>query len=406
MPFVTSDRLRLLYLSYAFPPGVTGRFPTVNPSGHSTETRMAQALEPLADIFSVGMMAREVYGKLEPRDDSIGIEHELLLWDRRPEIWHRWHSWRQLRRFYIERASRHGVPDVVLVKNLGPSYNSFVRWLRKQNPRPLIVWLLADSSTLGKTIPFAKQLRYAFKPMVTVDENKAISWFDACISFSQDTRVHFESRGMPWFWMPPAPNFHYEPPATTPGLTGPIRFGYFGTLSGHSHVLEMAQAFLRADIQGTLRVCGYGGLAETLKQLAAKNASFQFDGLLPKQSDCLPWAQQVDVLVNPRPPAMGLENSFPSKIFEYAMAGRAILSTRTGGVDQVVGPEGFYIENDNFEGSLLQQLREIAGISRSELQRRGTAIRKRILTDFNWEVQARRVIEFLTEIVAARRKAH
>jgi glycosyltransferase involved in cell wall biosynthesis len=367
---------------------------------------MAHALAQRTDVFSAGMMAREVYGKLEPRDDSIGIEHELLLWDRRPEVWHRWHSWRQLRRFYIERARRHGVPDVVLVKNLGPSYNCFVRWLRRQNPRPLIIWLLADSGSLGKKIPLLKRIRYAFKPLVTVDENKAISWFDACISFSLDTRQYFESRALPWFWMPPAPNFHYDPPTAGPALGGPIRFGYFGTLAGHSHVLEMARAFLRAEIPGTLHVCGYGGLAEKLKELAARNPPFHFDGLLPKQSDCLPWAQQVDVLINPRPPAMGLENSFPSKIFEYAMAGRAILSSRTGGVDQVVGPEGFYIENENFEDSLVQNLRQIAAIGRPELQRRGTAIRQRILTDYNWEVQARRVTEFLTDIVAARRQAH
>ena len=364
---------------------------------------MTQALSRLADVSSIGMMAREVYGKLEPRDDSIGIEHELLLWDRRPEIWHRWRSWRQLRNFYIERTKRQGPPDVILMKNLGPAYNRFVLWLRRQNPRPLIVWVLADSGWLGKKIPFSKRFRSMFKPMVTVDENQAVPWFDACISFSLGTQKHFEPRGVPWLWMPSASNFHYEPTPADAGRAGPVSFGYFGTLSGHSHVLEMVQAFLGAGVPGPLRVCGYGNLAEKLKQLAARHRSFQFDGLLPKQSDCLPWAQQVDVLINPRPPAMGLENSFPSKIFEYAMAGRAILSSRTGGVDEVVGSEGFYIENDDFEGSLLQKLREIAGISRVELQRRGAAIRNRILAEYNWDAQARRMIDFLTEIIAARR---
>lgn len=400
--FVTDHRLRLLYLSYAFPPGVTGRFPSINPSGHIAETRMTQALAKLADVSTVGMQAREVYGKLEPRDDSIGIEHELLLWDRRPEIWHRWRSWRRLRDFYIERTRRLGQPDVVLMKNLGPAYNCFVRWLRRQNPRPLIVWVLADSGSLGKKVSLSKRFRAAFKPMVTVDENHAIPWFDACISFSAETRRLFEPHGIPWLWMPAAFNFRYEPPPPDPGHSGPVRFGYFGTLSGHSHVLEMVHTFLDAKVPGPLQVCGYGGLAGALKELAARHPSFHFDGLLPKQSDCLPWAQHVDVLINPRPPALGLENSFPSKIFEYAIAGRAILSSRTGGVDQVVGPEGFYIENENFWGSLREKLREISGMSRGELQRRGTAIRNRILTDYNWDAQARRMIEFLTGIVAAR----
>ena len=149
----------------------------------ATETRMAQALSRQAEVSTVGMLAREIFGKLEPRDDSIGLEHELLLWDRRPELWHRWHSWRQLRRFYLEKTARQGAPDVVLVENPGPAYNRFVRWLRRQHPRPLIVLILADAGTLGQKIPFTKRLRYAFKPMVTLDEAKVILWFDACISF-------------------------------------------------------------------------------------------------------------------------------------------------------------------------------------------------------------------------------
>jgi glycosyltransferase involved in cell wall biosynthesis len=364
---------------------------------------MTQALSKLADVSTVGMMAREVSGQLEPRDDSIGIEHELLLWDRRPELWHRWYSWRRLRQFYLEKTKREGIPDAVLVKNLGPSYNRFVCWLRRQNPRPMIVWVLADAGALGQKISFGKRLRYAFKPMTMLDESKAIPWFDACISFSVDTRRYFEPRGVPWLWMPSASNFQYEPPPADPNQTGPIRFGYFGTLSGHSHVLDMVRAFLDTRPTGTLHVCGYGGLAETLKKLAAENPAFHFDGLLPRQSDCLPWAQKVDVLVNPRPPAMGLENSFPSKIFEYAMAGKAILTTRTGGVDQVLGDEALYIESDHFEESLRQKLREVAGMDRAELQRRGTAIRNRVLKEFNWDTQARRMVEFLNEAVAARR---
>jgi glycosyltransferase involved in cell wall biosynthesis len=347
-------------------------------------------------------MAREVFGQLEPRDDSLGLEHELLLWDRRPEAWYRWRAWRQLRRFYLAKTARQGPPDAILVKNLGPSYNHFIRWLRNQNPRPLLVLVLADAGRLGQKISFSKRLRYAFKPMVTLDEAKALRWFDACLSFSPDTRQYFEPRGAPWLWMPPAPNFHYEPPSPDPPLAGPIRFGYFGSLGGHSHVLEMVRAFLRANVPGTLRVCGHGELADALKHLAAQHPNFHFDGLL-KPADCLPWAQQVDVLINPRPPAMGLENSFPSKVFEYAMAGKAILSTRTGGVDLVLRDEGIYLETGHFEESLVQKFSAVAGMNRAELQRRASLIRNRVLNEFNWDVQARRVMEFLSKIVPAAR---
>ena len=122
---MTNGRLHLLSLTYAFPPGVSGRFPTLNQAGHPNETRLAQALSGLAKVSTVGMLAREIFDKLEPRDESIGLEHELLLWDRRPELWHRWNSWRQLRRFYLEKTVRDGIPDVLLVKKHGVGFLPF-----------------------------------------------------------------------------------------------------------------------------------------------------------------------------------------------------------------------------------------------------------------------------------------
>ncbi|MGC9942033.1 MAG: glycosyltransferase [Verrucomicrobiota bacterium] len=399
---VPSDRLRLLYLSYAFPPGVSGRFPSLNAAGHAAETCMIQAFARKANISSIGMMAREVFGKLEPRDDSLGLEHDLLLWDRRPELWHRWSSLMKLRHFYQSKTVSEGMPDIVLVKNLGPVYNFFVRWLRRQSPRPMIVLLLADASRLGQRLSLSKRFRSTFKPMVTLDEEKAIRWFDACVSFSPVTRSYFEPRGVPWMWMPSAFNFRYDPPLVAANQSGPIRFGYFGTLGGHSNVIPMVQAFLQSKVSGSLHVCGHGGAGEILKKLSAQHLNFHFDGLLPRQSDCLAWSQKVDVLINPRLPILGLENSFPSKIFEYAMTGKAILSTRTGGVDEVLGEEAFYLGTDKFEEVLCQRIREVSTTQRGELARRGLALRHRVLNNYNWDEQARRMLEFFEGIIKLR----
>lgn len=394
-------RLRLLYLSNAFPPGVTGRFPDVNPAGHATETRMAEALAKLTTLSTVGLLPGDVFGRLEPRDDSLGREHDLILWERRPELWHWWRAWRALRRFYAAAVARDGVPQVLLVRNLTPVFNRFVRWLRDQAPRPVIVLVLADSGTLGRPIRWSRRLRYALKPMQTFDA-QALPWYDACIAFGLATRQYFEPRGIPWLWMPSASNFFYEPPPPLAGLTGPIRFGYFGALAEHAAVLPMARTFLEARLEGcTLRVCGFGKLSAALADLAARDPRLQFDGLLRRQADCLAWAQQVDVLINPRLPQRGLENSFPSKIFEFGMTGKAILSTRTGGVDEVLGAAGIYVDTDDFAAALSQRLREVAAMDRAELQRRGHAIRQRLLTEFNWDRQAQRMVEFLTGLVGA-----
>ncbi len=393
---MTPRRLRLLYLNYALPPGASGRFPTIRTAAHVTETRMAQALAKLADVSPVGLMPHELFGHLEPRDDSSGLDHDLLLWQRKPEFWNHWQLWRQLQRFYLEKVHREGLPDAVLVWNFTPVFNRFIQWLHRQRPRPLLVLVLADSS-LGRPVSFFRRLRYAFKPVQVLEEQAAL-WYDACLGFGIETKRHFEARGVPWQWMPSAFNFYYEPPPTET-FEGPIRFGYFGGLTQDIGVLSMVRAFLASGVPGPLRVCGFGALTDALKQLAREQPKLLFDGLLPRQSDCLPWAQQVDVLVNPRLPLQGRDNSFPSKIFEFGMTGRAILSTRTGGVDEVLGGEGVYVDTDNFEDQLRRKFCEVAAMPRAELLRRGTAIRQRILDEFNWDAQARRVVEFLNKIL-------
>ena len=77
------------------------------------------------------------------------------------------------------------------------------------------------------------------------------------------------------------------------------------------------------------------------------------------------------------------------------MTGKAIVSTRTGGVEEVLGSDAFYLDNDRFEESLRDTLRQVAVMERAELQRRGTAIRERILKQFNWGEQGRRMIDFM-----------
>ena len=393
---MTDRRLRVLSLNNAFPPGVTGRFPAVNPAGHANETRMLQALGRLTQLSSVGLLPEETFGHLEPRDDSFGLEQDLLLWERKPELWHRWRSWRRLRHFYLAKIAGESVPDVLLVRNLNPVFNHFVRWLRRQKPRPVIILVFADSATLGRSVSFSRRLRYSLKPMQMLDDD-AIGLYDGCISYGLGTRPHFESLGIPWMWMPSAFNFQYQPPPPDPAQTGPIRFGYFGALAEHAAVRETAQAFLDAKIPGSLHMCGFGKLSDELKHTSQSHPNFHFDGLLPKQSDCLAWAQKVDVLINPRA-GFGLENSFPSKIFEFGMTGKAILTTRTGGVDEVLKADALYLDAGKLPDSLCEMLREVSKMDRAELQRRGAAIRNRLLQDFNWDEQARRMVAFITPL--------
>ena len=155
---MTNDHFRILFLSHALPPGVNKRFPAIYNAPHLQQTSMIHAFARLTKISSVGWLPRQLWGQLEPRDNSAGVEHELLLWDLKPEMWHRWRSWHRLRQFYLETVENSGMPEVLLVSNILPVFNYFVRWLRRQPKRPLIVLFLNDCGGLGQSNSFLRRL--------------------------------------------------------------------------------------------------------------------------------------------------------------------------------------------------------------------------------------------------------
>jgi glycosyltransferase involved in cell wall biosynthesis len=395
-------RLRVLYLGNAFPPGMTGeRFVDAHSFlvPHLAETLLIEELAKLAEVSSIGMLPGTAWHRTrEPKDDSPGLAHDVVLWDRNPALWHRWVSLRKLRRYYLDKVQQGQTPDVILVRNLQPVFNYFIKWVRRQRRHPLIVLLLGDSGGLGEKISSWRRFRYKFKPMHMLEED-GVSLYDACLVSGLKAKRFFEPRGIPWVWIPCGFHFNYDPPPPDPNLNGPIRFGYFGTLTERSGIRSLISAFEEMKIPGTLHACGHGELSEELKEISRRYPNFHFDGFLPRQSDCLPWAQQVDVLVNLRLPYWGQENSAPSKVFEYGMAGKAIISTRTSGMDEILGDEGLYIETEQFEESLRQRLKEASAMSRPELQRRARIIHERILHDYSWEQLARRSVEFFEKLV-------
>ena len=394
---MSNTPLRILFLSHALPTGVSNRFPNINNAPHAQQSHMVPALGRISNISSIGLLPAEIWNQIEPKDDSVGLEHKLLLWNLKPELWHRWRSWRKLRKFYLNHVATDGMPDVLLVTNIEPVFHYFVRWLKKQPHKPLITLFLNDCGDLGQKISWFRRFRYQFKPMQML-ANKAFPMYDACIALSIGTKRYFETHHRPWLWMPGAYNFGYESPHEALASSNEIRFVYFGGLSESAATLQMVKVFLESGVPGSLHICGFGEkTAEILVKISKKHHNIFFDGLLPLTADCMRWAEKVDVLINPRLP--NWENSFPSKIFQYGITGKAILSTKVGGVDEVLGIHGLYFDADNFEIDLSKKLLEISKMDRRELQLRGTLIRKRILAEFNWDNQASRIVAFLNSSI-------
>jgi glycosyltransferase involved in cell wall biosynthesis len=387
-------RLKIFYLGYAFPPGIATLYPDLQPAGHSMETQMVAALRGHFDIRSAGVFSFPMEDIAPPADLAPGVAHEVTLLDRSPEMWHRWRSLEKLKRVYLAWLEAGWRPDVVAAYNMTPIYNAFVLWLKRQPQRPKLVLLLVDSARLRRAEPWTRKLRQALKPFAQADSVMAAQ-FDACIAWSRSTEEFFAQRSIPWMWMPGGcvpERAISKSVATAEGL---IRFGYFGTFGIHAGLEDLIRVFTATDRPNHLSICGWGKNAEDVKQLCARDPRLEFQGLLATPDDCLRFAQGCDVLINPRPAAHGNENNFPSKIFEYALSGRAILTTRFSGVDEVLGNEAFYFDERDFDRNLGATIDRVAEMDRAGLDRRGAALQERVTRNYGWQKQAAKMAEFI-----------
>ena len=82
------------------------------------------------------------------------------------------------------------------------------------------------------------------------------------------------------------------------------------------------------------------------------------------------------------------------KIFDYALAGRAMLSVRLSGVDRVLGQDAFYFDHNAFERSLAESFQKVAQIPKAELKERGLNLQNKLMEEYRWDVVAKGLSEF------------
>jgi glycosyltransferase involved in cell wall biosynthesis len=112
------------------------------------------------------------------------------------------------------------------------------------------------------------------------------------------------------------------------GTTRPILL-YTGALE---YVATFAEAFHRSSIQASVVFVGGGEDAATLQRLASVDARIEVKPFMTGDALARETAR-ADFMLNPRDPAWpGTPYSFPSKLFEYLITGKPILSTRLAGI--------------------------------------------------------------------------
>ena len=172
---------------------------------------------------------------------------------------------------------------------------------------------------------------------------------------------------------------------------------YAGSIQSKYGICNLAEGFLLADIpDAELRVFGKGDYEETLSRLSREHPSVRYLGVLPN-SEIVAMEQRSSLLVNPRPTAPEYTKySFPSKNMEYMVSGTPMLTTRLPGMPSEYEPYVYLIDDETPQG-VADALKRVFAHSFEERRKQGLSAREFVLKHKSNVVQAKRIMDFLTE---------
>lgn len=175
-----------------------------------------------------------------------------------------------------------------------------------------------------------------------------------------------------------------------------IIFMYSGAITHQRAIPQFVAAFEEYDNPNVeLWITGGGDYTEELKKIAAKDPRIIYHGFLETREQVLSLEAQATALLHVRDKdANASRNCFPSKIFEYMVSGKPVLSVRIEGI-----PEEYYsylIEIPHLdEAGVKEALDRIVNMSEAERNALGNRAKEFILKNKSSKVQAEKILAFI-----------
>jgi glycosyltransferase involved in cell wall biosynthesis len=181
-----------------------------------------------------------------------------------------------------------------------------------------------------------------------------------------------------------------------PLTDGLERIVYTGTLHRKFGVLHLLEAFrIMRDPSVRLVICGIGDSEAEIRQAASEDARIDFRGQLPRE-EVLRLQREATVLVNPRQNNETFTRySFPSKTMEYLASGVPVVAYKLDGIPDEYDPYLTYPVGET-ASDLAEALAHVCALDTPVWEQVGQAGRTYVLTHKNQEVQAKRVLDFLS----------
>jgi glycosyltransferase involved in cell wall biosynthesis len=171
---------------------------------------------------------------------------------------------------------------------------------------------------------------------------------------------------------------------------------YSGFVSKEYGIDLLVDAFVSLkELNFELWVTGTGDDVNYVEEAAKKDPRIKFLGFLPSRIDVLRKQRKAAMLVNTRlPTERASAYCFPSKLFEYMMSGRPVLSFRIPGIPEEYFDYLIEMRQVSVEG-VAKCIKNVASMSESERAGIGKKGRNFVLKNKNKITQTGRILEFI-----------
>ena len=251
-----------------------------------------------------------------------------------------------------------------------------------------------DINVPGETVPASLSRRLDFWL-----QKKLIPRFDGLVvvnrriveDFAPQTPFIRIEGGMPTPVLQRAVNIS----ANSPRFGVPFTVAATGTLNETNGFLDILKAFSLLSGDGyRLCIAGTGPLEGVIKRAAETDPRVEYCGYL-SFGEVLALHSTADVLINMRlTQRISTGYFFPSKMLEYLASGVPVITTCTGHVEEEYADIAFLLRDESPEG-LAQMIEQVASLNPEARAHRAKAASDYICAHGTWEMQGRRVVEFI-----------
>mgnify|MGYP004600873411 CR=1 FL=1 len=173
---------------------------------------------------------------------------------------------------------------------------------------------------------------------------------------------------------------------------------YTGALTEYSGIIQLMDAIKVVRGEIVLDIYGDGPLREYVIKCASECERIKYRGKV-SNLEMRKIQKKAWLLVNPRPVDDAIARvTFPSKIFEYMISGRPVLTTRHNAFDNEMLKYVYTIENNSVK-SIVEAIESILSSQNEELDIRGQRAKRYVIDEFNWTVQTRKIYDFISKIL-------